>query len=252
MFRDRTSVVVNIVLSIVSVLFFLFWYWIQREEKYLYDSNFFHSYGYLIFGILYIAISLTVIIINKEKLKILLILIYFCSFIPLLVLYIFLPIPGESTTSDIKNYKLFDVQVQEHVYTFFPDNIGNFEVIKYDYYYSYPYHHVYNVYLEIKVQNNFIEFVESLKTGDYTERSFEYNEDFIEIVFAENLEYSVKTKRLYRGDIQKILYSPTQQIVIFEYFQSWSFCEVEDVFYFERFDINIEEYISNLDQSVDY
>lgn len=247
MFRDRTSVVVNIVLSIVSVLFFLFWYWIQREEKYLYDSNFFHSYGYLIFGMLYIAISLTIIIINKEKLKILLIFTYFSSFIPILILYTFLPIPGESTTSDIRNYKIFDVQVQNYVYDFFPDDLENYEVIKYDYYYSYPYHHVYNIYLEIKVESNFIQFVESLKIGEYIEKNFKYDNDFIEILFTEDLEYSNESKKLYRGDIQKILYSTSQQIVIFEYFQSWSYCEVDDVYYFERFNIDIEDYISFLE-----
>lgn len=247
MFRDRKSIVSSVALSIVSVIFFLFWYWIQGETKYLYDSSFFHEYGYLIFGILYILIAIIAVILNKEKLKILLILTYFCSFIPLLILYTFLEIPGESATSDIGNYKIFDVQVQNHVYAFFPDDIENYEVIKYDYYYSYPYHHVYNVYLEIRVENNFIEFVESLKIGDYIERSFKYDDDFIEILFAEDLDYNVESEKLYRGDIQKILYSPSQRIVIFEYFQSWSYCEVKDVYYFERFNIDIEEYISYLE-----
>jgi hypothetical protein len=238
---------VNIALSIVSILFFLFWYLIQEETKYLYDSSFLHAYGYLIFGLLYIFIAILSFVINKEKLKILLIITYFSSFIPFLILYTFLPIPGESTTSDISNYKIFDVQVQNHVYAFFPDDIDNYEVIKYDYYYSYPYHHVYNVFLEIRVESNFIEFVESLKIDDYIERSFKYDNDFIEILFAEDLEYSNESKKLYRGDIQKILYSTSQQIVIFEYFQSWSYCEVDDVYYFERFNIDIEEYISFLE-----
>lgn len=246
MFRNRTSVVVNIVLSIVSVLFFLFWFWIQREEKYLYDSSFFHSYGYLIFGMLYIAISLTIIIINKEKLKNPSYLYIFFQFYPDSNSLYLLPIPGESTTSDISNYKIFDVQVQNHVYDFFPDDLENYEVIKYDYHYSYPYHHVYNIYLEIKVETNFIQFMESLKIGEYIEKNFKYDNDFIEILFTEDLEYSNESKKLYRGDIQKILYSTSQQIVIFEYFQSWSYCEVDDVYYFERFNIDIEDYISFL------
>ena len=106
---------------------------------------------------------------------------------------------------------------------------------------------MYNVYLEIRVENNFDAFIESIKTGSFTEREFAYDNSFMEILYDENLDYGSENEKLYRGDIQKILYSPSQQIVIFEYFQSWSYCEVEDVYYFERFNIDIDEYIANLE-----
>ncbi len=246
--RKRKDIFVNIALLIVSVLLFLMWYWIQIEERFLYDTSFFHEYGYLILGALYPLIAVSAFIVNRERLKKLLVIIFICSTIPLLFLYAFVTIPGESTTSDISNYKVFDLQVQNEVYDFFPDNIENYEVIKYDYFYSYPYHHVYNVYLEIRVENNFDAFVASFKTGDFTEREFTYDDNFVEILFNENLDYGSEHEKLYRGDIQKILYSPAQQIVIFEYFQSWSYCEVEDVYYFERFNIDIDEYIANLEE----
>lgn len=245
--KIRKDIIVNITLSIISILFFILWYWIQKDERYLYDTSFFHEYGYLILGTLYPLIAVFAFVVNRERLKVLLVVIYICSTIPLLVLYAFVTIPGESTTTDISNYKVFDIQVQNEVYEFFPDNIDNYEVIKYDYYYSYPYHHVYNVYLEIRVESNFDAFVASLKTGNFNEREFAYDDSFMEIVFDENLEYDSEHAKLHRGDIQKILYSTSQKIVIFEYFQSWSYCEVEDVYYFERFSLDIEDYITNLD-----
>lgn len=221
----------------------------QNDQRYLYDVSFLHANLLYFVAAAFSVSSVVGIIIRKSSVKKGTLVANLVA-IALLVIFmivdmIFVVWPSSSKTDDIKNYKKFDVQVQDSVYEFFPDMKENYEVIKYDYYYSFPYHHVYSIYLELKVDGDISELVNSYRVGKYTEQVFPHDEKYIEITYDDEIDYDHKEERVYNGKIKKVLYSKKDKIVIFQCFESWSFCDLKDVYYFERFNINPIEYTKN-------
>jgi len=245
--KPRKFDAVDVILSILTVLCFSLWVWWQLEERYLYDTNFLHANGLFILASTYPVSTIVAYLIREVKLKYILCAAYFYGTPILFLTFVFLQIPFTSETNDFSDYKKFDLLVQSDVADFFPDDLASEDVIRYEYFYSNPYHHVYSVYLEIRVDDDYDEFISKYKTDDCVERAFRHDDGFIELVFLENVRFSDDLNQLERGDIRTILYSSSERIVIFEVFQSWSYCNVEDVYYFKRFDIVINDYVAYLE-----
>ena len=127
-------------------------------------------------------------------------------------------------------------------YDFFPDDISDAEVIKYEYFYNYYYHHVYSIYLEIKV-DDLNKYLNVYREKGYLEKEFEYDTNYKELVLEDyqantfNNSYNPKTE-LGRGNIKKVLYSEINNTIIIQYFESWDHCTTGDVYYFKRFNIS--------------
>ena len=218
----------------------------QKDEAYLYDISILHSVLFYVVAAVVAAVTVVALIVKKHSFKksvvALNILGVFLLLIYVILQDIFCFWVSASKTNDIENYKKFDIQVHQADKSFFPDLKESYEIIKYDYYYSFPYHHVYSIYLEIKVDGNVDELLNSYRKGEYEEKVFEHDITFMEICFEDDFEYEKEDNTLYTGNIKKILYSTEENIVIFQCFESWAFCQVDDVYYFERFNIDPAKY----------
>lgn len=214
----------------------------QIDQSYLYDVSFLHSV-YLYIAAAIVVAFIVLAIIKSIKFKWAVSIVNTVMFF-LVIIFVFWDFTwvSSSQTNNIENYKKFDIQVQDSVEAFFPDLKENYDVIKYDYYYNYSYHHVYSIYLEIKVNGDMEDLLNEYRKGDYKEQSFYYDDSFTEISFDDSVQYVEDSDRLYRGNIKKILYSPKEKIVVFQCFQSWAYCDADEVYYFERFNIDPSTY----------
>lgn len=157
--------------------------------------------------------------------------------------YSFFPFNPISKTSDLKNYKKFDIQVFDEAKQFFPENINDNEVIKYSYYYSYTYHSVYEIYLEIQLDNTkYNDYINEiiLKHDNITPSKNKYDNTFYEYIIEENLSSS----SLY-GDMVKIAYSDSENIIIYEYMRLKRYIPADSIefAYFERFNVTQADYL---------
>ena len=213
-------------------------------QKYIYETSIFHAYGYLIIGVMIIIISSVALTLKSLILKQI---VKATNIVATILAFLFLLLQpftiGASKTNDFANYKIFDNQVQSYTYDFFPDDIDNASVIKYDYFYTFSYHHVYSIYLEIKYEGNFIEYINTFRDSNIIEEKFNYDIDYISITFCDELEYY--KNRIYDANIRKILYSEKRQTIIFYFFESWAYCNPTDIYYFERFNIDYKSYNSD-------
>ena len=237
--------IVNLVLSILFTIFnllticLLIW---ENEYTFLYDISYIHKYRYIIIIVILLALTILIWFLKTFWKKIIAFQTGFLLINILMIFGIFGVSISKSLTNDINNYKKFDIQVQKAAYDFFPDDISDAEVIKYEYFYNYYYHHVYSIYLEIKV-DDLNKYLNVYREKGYLEKEFEYDTNFKELVLqdspanAYNNKYNPK-KELGRGNIKKVLYSEINNTIIIQYFECWDHCTTGDVYYFKRFNIS--------------
>ena len=233
-------------LLLTSLLLIAFLVKMQKEEGYLYDVSILHfTYLYIIAGVFAVGLCLAFIIRNDKFTLAMVeanVLGFFLIFNFLLCDALFCFWVSSSQTNNIANYKKFDVQVQPSVLEFFPDLQEDYEVVKYDYYYNFSYHHVYSIYLEIKVNGDMGTLLAQYRKGEYIEQVFYHDNSFIEISFYDRISYEEEDNRMYGGGIKKVLYSLEEKTMIFQCFESWAFCDADEIYYFERFNIDPAAY----------
>ena len=243
---EKTKKVVNLILSIcftaVNLLMISLLIWENSTDTFLYDISYIHKYRFIIIIVILSVLTILIWLFKIFWKKIIVFQVGFLLFNVLLVLAIFGVSMSKSMTNDIKNYKKFDIQVQHAVYDFFPDDINEAEIIKYEYFYNYYFHHVYSIYLEMKV-DNLDKYLDVYREKGGLEQEFEYDANYKELVFddfeANTFSIGYNSKReLLRGDIKKVLYSKIENTIIIQYFECWDHCTTGDVYYFQRFNIS--------------
>lgn len=247
--KKKLNMLFNILFIIANIGLVAMYAWMQKDLPYLYDTSFLHKYIYIL-AIISCAVIVVIALMSKQILLkgplwaveatiFLAIIIVFglLSYVPI--------IPSKSATTDINNYKKFDSLVRNEAYNFFPDDIGDYEVIRYDYYYEYRWNHVYSIYLEIRVDD--IEtFLEPYFEKGFQESEYLYDNKFKKLSLNEDDETEPYTRiknneELGRGEIKIILYSEIEHIIILQHYESWDSCTKNNIYYFKRFSIGPAE-----------
>ena len=235
------NLVLSIIFTIINLLSICLLIW-ANEETFLYDISYIHKYRYIIIIVIQLALTILIWFLKTFWKKIIAFQAGFLLINIVMIFAIFGISLSKSLTNDISNYKKFDIGVQKAAHDFFPDDISDAEVIKYEYFYNYYCHHVYSIYLEIKV-DDLNKYLNVYREKGYLEKEFEYDTNYKELVLEDyqanrfNNNYNPKTE-LGRGDIKKVLYSEINNTIIIQYFESWDHCTTGDVYYFKRFNIS--------------
>lgn len=235
------NLVLSITFTIINLLTICLLIW-ANEDTFLYDTSYIHKYRYIIIIVIQLALTILIWFLKTFWKKIIAFQAGFLLINIVMIFAIFGISISKSLTNDINNYKKFDIQVQKAAYDFFPDDISDAEVIKYEYFYNFYCHHVYSIYLEIKV-DDFDKYLNVYREKGYLEKEFEYDTKYKELVLDDykantfNNNYNPK-RELGRGDIKKVLYSEINNTIIIQYFESWDHCTTSDVYYFKRFNIS--------------
>ena len=130
---------------------------------------------------------------------------------------------------------------------FFPKNINKDEVIKYYYFYEHEWDLNFEIYLEIKVEdskfNNLI--IEYMNNNTYYMLDAYYNDSYIELIKNDNISFDNINKNYTSfAFVEKLIYNEDTNIIIYEYLHVEDPFDFEEIYYFNRFNINAYEYNS--------
>lgn len=166
--------------------------------------------------------------------------------LPILFVNVFsFALGGTSTTTDFNNYLKFDREIEENYsYTldFFPKDIKEKEVINYYYFYETPFDIIYEINLEIRVDNEkFNNLINDFKNKyDVTEKVAYYNDDYCEIIVEDYMSFQDGYTSY--GSIKKLIYNQKENILMYEYLYVKDPINYSDIYYFDRFEIEIDDY----------
>ena len=221
------------------------------DEWQLYDTN-------IVFIILTSILSLFLILLIIYKIygfdiiKKIYCFLSFLLYFPIFILSFFsFLIVGPSTTNDFNNYLKFDRVLKERwtktLNDFFPSDITNDEVVNYHYYYRYNWDLNFEIYLEIKVnEGKFDYLIDKYKNDyDYTQVNAYYNASYIELIHRDSFDSrNIDSNYTTSSNIEKLIYNEETKIIIYEFFHSAASFDFEEIYYFNRFNINAYEYNS--------
>lgn len=221
------------------------------DEWQLYDTN-------IVFIILTSILSLFLILLIIYKIygfdiiKKIYCFLSFLLYFPIFILSFFsFLIVGPSTTNDFNNYLKFDRVLKERwentLNNFFPSDITNDEVVNYHYYYRYNWDLNFEIYLEIKVnEEKFDYLIDKYKNDyDYTQVNAYYNASYIELIHRDRFDSrNIDSNYTTSSNIEKLIYNEETKTIIYEYLHSEDGFDFEDIYYFNRFNINAYEYNS--------
>ena len=237
---------INILLLIFdSMVIYILDCWI------LYGSNYI-LYFFLLILFLFLFLLLIYKFFGNEKTLNTYYILSFLLFFPIFILNIFsFSYTGPSITSNFKNYLKFDKEIKnrysEQLNTFFPKNINKDEVIKYYYFYEHEWDLNFEIYLEIKVEdskfNNLI--IEYMNNNTYYMLDAYYNDSYIELIKNDNISFDNINKNYTSfAFVEKLIYNEDTNIIIYEYLHVEDPFDFEEIYYFNRFNINAYEYNS--------
>ena len=221
------------------------------DEWQLYDTN-------IVFIILTSILSLFLILLIIYKIygfdiiKKIYCFLSFLLYFPIFILSFFsFLIVGPSTTNNFNNYLKFDRVLKERwtktLNDFFPSDITNDEVVNYHYYYRYNWDLNFEIYLEIKVnEGKFDYLIDKYKNDyDYTQVNAYYNASYIELIHRDSFDSrNIDSNYTTSSNIEKLIYNEETKIIIYEFFHSAASFDFEEIYYFNRFNINAYEYNS--------
>lgn len=146
---------------------------------------------------------------------------------------------------------------------YFPESIKDYSVNSYSFNSYDGQYTCTEIYLDITADEE--QFDQIINTANHSEnvtskkRAF-YDKDYTEIVFrddyTESFEYSEgitgdeKTRYAGSADIEKIIYNSKNRNIIFEYFDAQAIGKypIDEIEYFNRFDISEDEYVHLFDE----
>ncbi len=141
------------------------------------------------------------------------------------------------------------------VAAFFPENLDEYTVNRYAYTYHVDWDVGEETFLDLTVtQEQFDELIESARKVGYIEREAYYAEGYYEIIYNDYYEREYEpleegeVPAVYEADIIKLVYNPETLNVVCErlYVQGPWVYGVEEICYFNRFNLDEKEYVKHL------
>ena len=80
---------------------------------------------------------------------------------------------------------------------------------------------------------------------DYTQVNAYYNASYIELIHRDSFDSrNIDSNYTTSSNIEKLIYNEETKIIIYEFFHSAASFDFEEIYYFNRFNINAYEYNS--------
>ena len=166
--------------------------------------------------------------------------------IPLISLSLTSPFGADiAYTNDVDNYGIYN-SYDGWMPELFPKEITeDMTPIYYSYYHDMVMDGVMEVYLEVKMTDSAYNALKS----QYAEQMKKcwYDENYSEYVKCDKFFVYKDQGYCDRPDVRKIIFNDTEKIVIFEYMYGIDPMHFENIYYFERFNINGKEYSDKLE-----
>ena len=167
--------------------------------------------------------------------------------IPILIISAMFPSgSGLAYTNDIENYGIYNYYDDEWMPALFPEEITeDMTPVYYSYYHSMMFDGVAEIYLEVKMTDDAYADLKSQYEGQLV--GCWYDTDCVEYAKADKF-FVYKDEGYCDGpDIKKIIFNDKENIVIFEYLYGIDPMYFENIYYFERFNIDGREYSNYLE-----
>ena len=146
-----------------------------------------------------------------------------------------------SYTNDVKNYGIYNRYDESWSPELFPEEITeDMTPIYYSYYHDMVWDGVLEIYLEVRMTDDAYSELKAQYDGQLKECW--YDTDYEEYAKADKFFVYKDERYCDRPDIRKIIFNDKENIVIFEYMYGIDPMYFENIYYFERFNIDAKEY----------